>query len=106
MQTVRVIKANPFNKINIQPSVDNYMKVAAYARVSTDKDEQEDSFERQVEYYTNYISSNPNWKFVKVYSNPGISGTRAEKRPGFMEMIKDAHEGKIQKIKIDEEIRV
>ena len=93
---VKVIKANPFNLKNHTLSVDEGLKVAAYARVSTDHDEQEDSFERQVDYYTRYISSNPSWQFVKVYSDPGVSGTRAEKRPGFQEMIKDCKEGKIK----------
>lgn len=95
---IKVIKANPYNLRNNALSLDEGLKVAAYARVSTDFDEQEDSFERQVDYYTRYISSNPKWKFVKVYSDPGVSGTRAEKRPGFQEMIKDCKEGKINKI--------
>ena len=56
-------------------------KVAAYARVSTDKEEQEDSFERQVEHYTHLIESNPEWTMVEVYKDPGITGTKAEKRP-------------------------
>jgi len=74
------------------------LNVAAYARVSTDKDEQEDSFERQVDYYTRYIKENPMWDFVKVYSDPGISGTRADKRPGFQELMRDCRQGKIDKI--------
>ena len=95
---VKVIKANPFGAKNL-PSVDEHLlKVAAYARVSTDSEEQEDSFERQVDYYTRFIQSNPNWKLVKVYSDPGISGTRADKRPGFQEMIKDCKSGKINRI--------
>ena len=57
-----------------------------------------DSFERQVSYYTNLISSNPDWKFVQVYSDPGVTGTRADKRPGFMQMMEDCREGKIDKI--------
>lgn len=97
-QVVKVIKANPFVANASQKSLSTHLKVAAYARVSTDSDEQEDSFERQVEYYTRYISANPNWDLVKVYSDPGISGTRAEKRPGFQEMIKDCHDGKIDRI--------
>ena len=74
------------------------VKVAAYARVSTEKEEQEDSFERQVEYYTVKIKSNPEWDFVEVYADPGITGTRAEKRPNFMRMIEDCRVGKIDKI--------
>ncbi len=73
-------------------------KVAAYARVSTDKEEQEDSFERQVEHYTHLIESNPEWTMVEVYKDPGITGTKAEKRPDFLRMIDDCRAGKINKI--------
>lgn len=72
--------------------------VAAYARVSTEKEEQEDSFERQVEHYTQMIRANKKWKYVDIYADPGISGTRAEKRPDFLRMINDCRAGKIQKI--------
>lgn len=95
---VRIIKANPFNYKNDGTIGAHLLKVAAYARVSTDKDEQEDSFERQVSYYSNYIQANKDWDFVKVYSDPGISGTKAESRPGFMEMMEDCRKGKIDRI--------
>ena len=96
---VRIIKANPFNYKNVGTNEgEHLLRVAAYARVSTDSDEQEDSFERQVSYYTNLISSNPDWKFVQVYSDPGVTGTRADRRPGFMKMMEDCREGKIDKI--------
>ncbi len=72
--------------------------VAAYARVSTEKEEQEDSFERQVAHYTTLIQSKRDWRFCGIYADPGISGTRAEKRPDFMRMIADCRAGKIQKI--------
>ena len=72
--------------------------VAAYARVSTEKEEQEDSFERQVEHYKQLINSKPDWQYVDIYADPGISGTRAEKRPDFMRMIEDCRAGKIQKV--------
>lgn len=74
------------------------LPVAAYARVSTEKEEQEDSFERQVEHYTQMINANKEWKFVEVYADPGISGTRAEKRPNFMRMIQDCRDGKVKKV--------
>lgn len=74
------------------------MVVAAYARVSTEKEEQEDSFERQVEHYTVLIQSKSEWGFGGIYADPGITGTRAEKRPDFMRMITDCRAGKIQKI--------
>ena len=72
--------------------------VAAYARVSTEKEEQEDSFERQVSHYTTLINSKPEWDFGGIYADPGITGTRAEKRPDFMRMIADCRAGKINKI--------
>jgi len=74
------------------------MVVAAYARVSTEKEEQEDSFERQVAHYTTLIQSKREWKFGGIYADPGISGTRAEKRPDFLRMIEDCRAGKINKI--------
>lgn len=95
---VRIIKANPFNFKNEGTLGKHLLRVAAYARVSTDSDEQEDSFDRQVSYYTNYIQGNKDWEFVKVYSDPGISGTKAESRPGFMEMMEDCRKGKIDRI--------
>ena len=72
--------------------------VVAYARVSTEKEEQEDSFERQVSHYTTLINSKPEWSFGGIYADPGITGTRAEKRPDFMRMIADCRAGKINKI--------
>ena len=52
-------------------------RVAGYARVSTDSDEQFTSYEAQVDYYTNYINSNPEWSFVKVYTDaPVIIGLK------------------------------
>jgi DNA invertase Pin-like site-specific DNA recombinase len=73
-------------------------RVAAYARVSTLSEEQSESYETQVNYYTNYIKSNENWEFVKVYSDKGISGLSAEKRLGFMSMIEDAKNKKMDLI--------
>ena len=98
----RVVRAMP--QIAVvqleEATVQKKLKVAAYARVSTDKEEQEDSFERQVEHYTNLIKSNPEWEFVRVYPDPGITGTKAEKRPEFMKMIEDCRAGKIEKIMV------
>lgn len=73
-------------------------RVAAYARVSTDSDEQLSSYEAQVAFYTNHIKSNPNWEFVDVYTDEGISGTNTKKREGFNRMVEDAMDGKIDLI--------
>ena len=73
-------------------------KVAAYARVSTDTEEQLSSYEAQVDYYTKYIKSKSEWEFVGVYTDEGISATNTKKRDGFNRMIKDALDGKIDLI--------
>lgn len=73
-------------------------RVAAYARVSTDKDEQFTSYEAQIDYYTQYIAKRADWEFVKVYTDEGISGLGTKKRDGFNEMISDALAGKIDLI--------
>ena len=71
-------------------------RVAAYARVSTEQDEQQSSYEKQIEYYTGYIKSKPEWEFVDIYSDEGITGTNLKKRSGFNRMIEDAMNGKIE----------
>lgn len=73
-------------------------KVAAYARVSTDHEEQQTSYEAQVDYYTQKIQSNLEWELVEVYTDKGITGTNTKKRDGFNRMIKDALAGKIELI--------
>lgn len=73
-------------------------RVAAYARVSTNHEEQALSFENQVNEWTRKINEKPEWEFVKIYSDKGKSGTTIRKRPGFQEMIADAHDGKIDLI--------
>jgi len=78
----------------------NYAKkrVAAYARVSTDNEEQLSSFDAQMDYYTRQIQSNDAWDFVEVYTDEGISATSTKKRDGFNRMIADALNGKIDLI--------
>ena len=71
-------------------------RVAAYARVSTDRDEQFTSCEAQIDYYTNYIKSRPDWVFVSVYSDEGKTGCNTRKRDGFKRMVDDALDGKIE----------
>ena len=73
-------------------------KVAAYARVSTDQEEQLSSFENQVDYYTRYIASHEGWTLVKVYADEGLSGTNTRLRAGFQEMMNDALSGHIDLI--------
>ena len=73
-------------------------RVAAYARVSTDSDEQLTSYEAQVDYYTKFIQSREDWEFVTVYTDEGISAVNTKKRDGFNQMVADALEGGIDLI--------
>ncbi len=73
-------------------------KVAGYARVSTDQEEQQTSYEAQVSYYTEYIKSRNDWEFVSVYTDEGLSGTSTKHREGFQQMVADALTGKIDLI--------
>lgn len=74
------------------------LQAAAYARVSTEKDDQVDSLASQKSYFANYISSQRNMELSKVYFDEGISGTQTSKRNGFNQMIKDALSGKFNLI--------
>ena len=73
-------------------------RVAAYARVSTSSEEQLTSYEAQVDYYTRFIQSKPEWEFVRVYTDEGISAVNTKKREGFNQMVRDALDGKIDLI--------
>ena len=76
-------------------------RVAAYARVSTNSEEQLTSYEAQVKHYTEYIKSRAladNWQFVDVYTDRGITGTSTAKREGFNRMMQEALAGKIDLI--------
>ena len=74
------------------------MRVAAYCRVSTDSEDQLESYKAQVAYYTDAIAKNPKWRFVDIYADEGITGTMAMKRTNFMRMMRDCEKGKIDLI--------
>lgn len=73
-------------------------RAAAYARVSTDHEDQVTSYEEQVEYYTYYIKERSDLKFAGVYTDEGITGTSTKRRTGFKRMVADALDGKIDLI--------
>lgn len=73
-------------------------RAAAYARVSTDHEDQAASCSAQIEYYTKYIRERDDLEFVRVYVDEGISGTSTAKRAGFRQMINDALAGEIDLI--------
>ena len=70
-------------------------RVAPYVRVSTNKNNQEESFETQYAAYKNLIEATPDWVLAEVYADKGKSGTSTKHRPGFQKMIADAEAGKI-----------
>ena len=74
------------------------IRVAAYCRVSTGMDEQLISLETQKAHYEELIGSNPEWKFVGLYYDEGISGTNKEKRPALQQLIADCEAGKVDRI--------
>ena len=95
---VNIIQARTDLPFEISNQKFRKKRVAAYARVSTDEDEQLSSYGAQVDFYTRHINSNPEWEFVGIYSDEGISGTNTKKRDGFNRMISDALDGKIDLI--------
>jgi site-specific DNA recombinase len=98
MAKVRVIPST-INPVTLSPLNElSRRKVAAYARVSTDDEEQATSYETQVKHYTEFIQKKPEWEYVKVYADDGISGTSTKRRESFNEMINDALDGKIDLI--------
>ena len=70
-------------------------KVAAYARVSTDHEDQLNSYEAQCDYYESFIRSHEEWEYAGLYSDEGISGTTTRRRDGFNRMVEDALAGRI-----------
>ncbi len=86
--------------IGTQKTTDKVQKtrVAAYCRVSTDSDEQETSYETQIEHYTSFINSHPDWVLAGIYADDGISGMNTKKRDEFQRMINDCNEGKIDMV--------
>jgi len=92
-KTVTVIE--PKKVLIVDKEKHRQKRVAAYCRVSTDSDEQLTSYVTQKKVYTEMIARNPEWEFAGLYADEGISGTRADKRPQFTQMIKDCNTGKI-----------
>lgn len=73
-------------------------RVAGYARVSTDSEEQINSYEAQVDYYTKFITGRADWIFIEVYTDEGITALNTRNRHGFNRMIADAVDGKMDLI--------
>lgn len=85
---------NEYERLNEELKMtDSKMKVAAYCRVSTDSEDQANSFESQQRYFKRYIESRPDWELSSVFADEGISGTNTRKRKEFKRMIECAKNG-------------
>ncbi len=101
MAKARAVTVIPATTVNLTSGETRRIakrRVAAYARVSTENDEQLSSYEAQVDYYTRYIKERNDWEFAGIYTDEGISGTNTKNREGFKNMISDALNGKIDLI--------
>ena len=87
MGNITVIPAKRQVGNNITLEEKPKLRVAAYCRVSTEAEEQQNSYQVQIEYYTNYINSNPEWTLAGIFADEGISGTGTAKRTEFNKRI-------------------
>lgn len=85
---------NKYERLNQERKIiDVKKRVAAYCRVSTDNEDQADSFESQQRYFRQYIECNPDWELYEIFADEGISGTNTKKRKEFNRMIACAKNG-------------
>ena len=85
---------NKYERLNQElKMVETKRKVAAYCRVSTDNEDQANSFESQQRYFRQYIERNPDWELYEIFADEGISGTNTKKRKEFNRMIACAKNG-------------
>ena len=86
-----VPKTNPYEK-------DRMFRVCAYCRVSTDNEEQQSSYDLQIEHFKHLAEEHPNWELKRIFADEGISATSTKKREEFNEMIEECQNGKYNKI--------
>lgn len=98
MKKVEIIKANRSLSDRNKNNMRSILRVAAYCRVSTDSDDQLNSYNSQVSYYTDLIRKNNEWEFVDIYADEGITGTQISKRTNFQRLINDCMNGEIDMI--------
>ncbi|UUZ83098.1 recombinase family protein [Paenibacillus sp. P26] len=95
---VQVIKASRKISDRNAGKLSDVLRVAPYARVSTDTEEQLNSYKSQVAYYTDLVSKRSDWVLVDIYADEAITGTQVTKREDFQRMINDCMDGKIDMI--------
>lgn len=98
MKNMTVIPPKPQKGNSAAKKEVKRLRVAAYCRVSTDNEEQASSYEAQIQHYEEFIKTNPEWEFVGVYADEGISATSTKNREQFNTMIEDCKAGKIDMI--------
>lgn len=101
METAKSVTVIPATKGRFaapQNTAPKKRRVAGYARVSTDSEEQLTSYKAQVDYYTKYIQERSDWVLIEVYTDEGISAVNTKRREGFNRMVRDALAGKIDLI--------
>ena len=80
------------------PEEEIVLRVAAYCRVSTDSDDQINSFTAQNSHYMEMITAHDQWELVDIYADEGITGTSAKKRKDFQRLLADCRNGRIDKV--------
>ncbi|PKR84085.1 recombinase family protein [Heyndrickxia camelliae] len=98
MQEVEVIKAKNVSSKQTRGNFLERQRVAAYCRVSTDSEDQLNSYKSQKAYYTDLIKKNKEWVFVDIYADEAITGTQVTKREEFQRMINDCMNGDIDMV--------
>ena len=96
VKKITKIEANP--ALTSRKNEYRKLRVAAYCRVSTDEEDQMNSLDTQVKYYTAKIAENPSWTMAGIYADEGITGTRTDKREKFMSLMRDCEKGKVDLI--------
>ncbi len=95
-KTVSIIPANPI--VLQERNRRKTLRVAAYCRVSTDQEEQQSSYQAQIDYYTAKINENKDWTLAGIFADEGITGTSAKKRTEFLKLMKLCEKGKIDMV--------
>ncbi len=78
------------------PEISRKLRVAAYARVSSNSDDQTHSFAAQNAYFSKLIAGNPNWELADIYADKGVTGTSIDKREDFLRMMEDCQKGRVR----------
>ena len=98
MKDVEVIKARNTLSPRARTNFEKRLCVAAYCRVSTDTEDQLNSYKSQVKYYTELIKSKPEWSLAGIYADEAITGTQVKKREDFQRLINDCMNGDVDMV--------